>query len=145
MTTWYGLFLICQDLWIVTQKLFKLNETLIEKHRLLEGIKGYKTNINNIDNNLLVERYKDLWRIEQVFRIAKSDLEARPIYHRKKTSIEYHILIVFIALCKTKVIEINQNKSIKTVMEDLKDRWTVTLKDEISVNSLEVILDKKPH
>ena len=77
------------------KKNFTLNKTIIEKHRLLEGIKGYKTNLNNIDDKLLVARYKDLWRVEQSFRIAKSDLEARPIYHRKKSSIECHILIVF--------------------------------------------------
>jgi transposase len=63
---------------------FKLNEVIIEKHRLLEGIKGYKTNMPDINNELLIKRYKDLWRIEHAFRIAKSDLETRPIYHRKK-------------------------------------------------------------
>ncbi|MCI0501847.1 MAG: IS1634 family transposase, partial [Epsilonproteobacteria bacterium] len=88
-------------------KSFTLNNDLIEKNRLLEGIKGYKTNIHNLDNRLLIARYKDLWRVEQSFRIAKSDLEARPIYHRRKNSIEYHILIVFTALCMTKVIEMD--------------------------------------
>ena len=75
------------------RKTFKLNNSLIEKYRHLEGIKGYKTNINNISEELLISRYKDLWKIEQSFRIAKSDLEARPIYLRRKSSIEYHILI----------------------------------------------------
>lgn len=43
---------------------FHLNQAIVEKYRLLEGIKGYRTNIKNIDDRLLVERYKDLWRIE---------------------------------------------------------------------------------
>ena len=77
------------------KKSFTINRAIIEKHRLLEGIKGYKTSINDLDNKLLITRYKDLWRVEQSFRIAKSDLEARPIYHRRENSIEYHILIVF--------------------------------------------------
>ncbi|MEW6088080.1 MAG: hypothetical protein AB1498_07215 [bacterium] len=124
---------------------FKLNETIIEKHRLLEGIKGYKTNIENLSWELLIERYKDLWKIEQSFRIAKTDLEARPIYHRKKSSIEYHILIVFVALCMTRVIEMEKGKSIRKVVDELKDKWTITLKDEISGNSLKLLLDKKPH
>lgn len=124
---------------------FKLNETLIEKHRLLEGIKGYKTNLQNLSEELLIARYKDLWRVEQLFRMAKSDLEARPIYHRKQNSIKYHLLIVFVALCMSKVIEQTTGSSIKKVVEELKDKWTITLIDEISGNSLKIKLDKKPH
>lgn len=127
------------------RKTFKLNEAIIEKHRLLEGIKGYKTNIKNLSEELLIARYKDLWKIEQSFRIAKTDLEARPIYHRKKSSIEYHILIVFVALCMGKVIELEKGESIRKVMDELKDKWTIILKDEISGNSLKILLDKKPH
>mgnify|MGYP006264413771 CR=1 FL=1 len=124
---------------------FTLNEALIERHRLLEGIKGYKTNITDVTDDILITRYKDLWKIEQSFRIAKSDLEARPIYHRKETSIKYHILIVFMALCMTRVIEMEKRESIKKVTDELKDKWTITLQDEISGNSLKILLDKKPH
>src|SRR5258708_5646553 len=124
---------------------FTLNEPLIERHRQLEGIKSYKTNITDLEDSLLIARYKDLWKIEQSFRIAKSDLEARPIYHRKETSIKYHILIVFVALCMTRVIEMEKGESIKKVTDELKDKWTITLQDEISGNSLKILLDKKPH
>lgn len=127
------------------EKTFKINETLVEKYRLLEGVKGYKTNITNLNEELLVSRYKDLWKIEQLFRIAKTDLEIRPIYHRKKDSIRYHILIVFVALCMGKAIELKEGKSIRKVMDKLKDKWMITLKDEISGNSLRLTLDKKPH
>ncbi|MFZ5559898.1 MAG: IS1634 family transposase [Patescibacteria group bacterium] len=129
----------------IGKKTFKLNESIIEKHRLLEGIKGYKTNIVDLREELLIARYKDLWKIEQLFRIAKTDLEIRPIYHRRKNAIECHILIVFVALCMGKVIELETGESIRKVMDELKDKWTVTLKDEISGNSLKITLDKKPH
>jgi Transposase len=127
------------------KKSFILNEQLIEKQRLLEGIKGYKTNITDVSEELLVARYKDLWKIEQSFRMAKSDLEARPIYHRLEISIKYHILIVFIALCMARVIEKDKGRSVKQVMDELKDKWTITLKDEISGNSLSVLMNQKPH
>lgn len=127
------------------KKTFRVNQTLIEKHRLFEGIKGYKTNINNLSPELLIDRYKDLWKIEQSFRMAKSDLEARPIYHRKRSSIKYHILIVFVALCMARVIEMEKGESIKKAMDDLKDKWTITLIDEISGNSLKIVIDQKPH
>lgn len=128
-----------------SNNIFHLDEKTIEKYRLLEGIKGYKTNIKNLKSKLIIERYRDLWRVEQSFRISKNDLEARPIYHRKKAAIESHILIVFIALCMTKVIEIEKKQSIKKIIDHLKDRWTVTLKDEISGNTLEIELNKIPH
>ena len=124
---------------------FRLNEALVEKHRLLEGIKGYRTNITQIPEKLLIDRYHDLWKVEQAFRITKSDLEARPIYHRRRQSIEYHILIVFVALCMGKIIELTQGRTLQRVIDELKDKWTVTLYDEISGNSLEVMLEHKPH
>lgn len=127
------------------RKGFKLNEVLVEKHRLLEGVKGYQTNITQTEDKLLIDRYHDLWKVEQAFRIAKSDLEARPIYHRKKQSIEYHILIVFVALCMGKIIELTQGKTLQRIVDELKNKWTVTLHDEISGNSLEVMLEHKPH
>ena len=127
------------------KKTFKLNEVLLEKHRLLEGIKGYRTNITKIPEKLLIDRYHDLWKVEQAFRLTKSDLEARPIYHRRKQSIEYHILIVFVALCMGKLIELTQGRALQRVVDELKDKWTVTLYDEISGNTLEVMLEHKPH
>ncbi len=123
----------------------RLNLELIEKDIFREGIKGYYTNLEYTESSLIVARYKDLWRVEKLFRIAKSDLEARPIYHRKKISIEYHILIVFVALCITRVIEMEKGKSIQQVTDDLKDKWTITLKDEISGNSLKILVNNKPH
>jgi len=47
--------------------------------------------------------------------------------------------------CMTRVIEAEKKKSIKQVMDELKDKWTITLKDEISGNTFSVFLDKKPH
>jgi len=122
-------------------KNLSLNEELIIKHRLLEGIKGYRTNINNLSNEILISRYKDLWHVEKAFRIAKTDLEARPVYHRKETSIKYHILIVFVALCMAKIIEGKEKKSLEKVMDKLKNNWTITLSDKISGNTLRLQME----
>jgi transposase len=122
-----------------------LNQQTIARYRLLEGVKAYRTNIAYIADQLLVNRYKDLWHVEQSFRIAKSDLQARPIYHRKETAIRCHLLLVFMALCLTKVIEQKKRVSIQKVVDELKDIWTVTLKDQISGNSMELIINTKPH
>ena len=44
-----------------------------------------------------------------------------------------------------RVIEAEKGASVQHVIDELKDKWTITLKDEISGNSLKVLLDKKPH
>lgn len=93
-----------------------LNQGLIDKSELLDGIKGYCTN-TNIDDQLVVNRYHDLWHVEKSFRIAKSDLLARPIFHFKKESIETHLLIVFISLCMAKSLELATGLSIKRIAE----------------------------
>ncbi|MFH1561219.1 MAG: IS1634 family transposase [Patescibacteria group bacterium] len=117
-------------------KNLKLNEELITKYRFLEGIKGYRTNIQDLPDKLLISRYKDLWRVEKAFRIAKTDLEARPIYHRKEISIKYHILIVFVALAMAKIIEYKEGQSLEKTLDKLKNTWTITLTDKISGNTL---------
>ncbi len=92
-----------------------LNTELVEKTEMLLGIKGYYTNLADTDNAIIINHYHSLWNVEKAFRIAKSDLEARPIFHHKKQSIEVHILIVFISLCIAKSIELLTNLSIKKV------------------------------
>lgn len=71
---------------------YALNQKLIDKTRLLLGIKGYYTNLNK-PKKLIIDRYHDLWKVEKSFRIAKSDLKIRPVYHFKINTIKSHILI----------------------------------------------------
>lgn len=63
-----------------------------------DGLKGYVTN-TNLDKEQVIEQYGQLWHIERTFRISKSDLQVRPIYHRLQKRIEAHICIAF-AACK---------------------------------------------
>jgi len=63
-----------------------------------DGLKGYLTN-TQLNKEDVIEQYKQLWLIEKTFRISKSDLKIRPIYHRLKRRIEAHICIAF-AACK---------------------------------------------
>lgn len=61
-----------------------------------DGLKGYITNAR-LKKNQVIENYKHLWQIEKAFRIAKSDLKIRPVYHRLQRRIEAHICISFVA------------------------------------------------
>jgi transposase len=69
-----------------------------------DGLKGYLTNCNE-QANLIIENYKNLWHIEKAFRMSKTDLRIRPIYHRLQRRIEAHICISFVAYTIYKELE----------------------------------------
>jgi transposase len=69
-----------------------------------DGLKGYETN-TRMKPKTLLKAYKQLWHIEKAFRISKTDLRIRPIYHRKRRRIEAHICISFTAYKVYKELE----------------------------------------
>lgn len=95
---------------------YLINTKLIEKAEKLEGVNGYITN-TNLDTQMVIDRYHDLWHIENSFRITKSDLEARPIFHRLDETIKAHMVLVFAGLAISKYIEISTGMSIKKVLQ----------------------------
>jgi transposase len=99
-----------------------LNEALIEKTKKLLGIKGYYTNLTETqaDNTTIIQRYHELYKIEQAFRISKNDLQTRPIFHFKEEPIKLHILICFLALVVSKHIELKTEVSIRKFIDESK-------------------------
>jgi len=96
-----------------------VNRELEAKARALAGLKGYITNLQAcpdgtpITADFVISSYHELWQIEKSFRMSKSDLQARPIYHRKRDSIEAHLTIVFAALAVSRWIEARTGWSIR--------------------------------
>jgi len=76
------------------------------------GLKGYITNCN-LKEKEVMENYKHLWTIEKAFRISKTDLRVRPIYHRLERRIKTHICIAF---CSYKIYkELERNIKLKNL------------------------------
>lgn len=115
-----------------TKATLKLNQELIDQDILREGIKGYYTNLKNVSSKLIVNRYHDLWHVEKAFRIAKSDLEARPIFHHKRESIETHMVIVFVSLCIAKSIELKTGYSVRKVKDMIWDILDIEFLDTLT-------------
>ena len=90
-----------------------VNRELEAKARALAGIKGYVTTIADPTHEKVIAAYHRLFQIEKSFRMAKSDLAARPIFHRTRDSIEAHLTIVFAALAISRWIEDRTGWSIK--------------------------------
>lgn len=103
------------------QKSFEFNAALKERAEQLLGIKGYVTNIpqDELSDQDIVTYYHDLWHIEQAFRMTKSDLQTRPIFHRTEDAIRSHVLLCFTALMMGKYLEIKTGESIKQIRNQL--------------------------
>jgi transposase len=101
----------------VSKEKIELNTALIEKRKLLLGIKGYCTDLpeSQLSSQQAIERYHHLWRVEQSFRMSKFDLEARPIYHQKEEAIRSHVLICFVALIIEKYLELITKMSLRNI------------------------------
>lgn len=73
-----------------------IDEDKFEKDAQWDGLKGYLTN-STLTKKDVLENYHHLWRIEKAFRVAKTDLKIRPIYHRLQRRIEAHICLNFVS------------------------------------------------
>lgn len=81
-----------------------INRLAFEEDNKWDGLKGYITN-TKLTKEEIIDNYGHLWKIEKAFRISKSDLKIRPIYHRLKHRIEAHICISFVAYKLYKELE----------------------------------------
>jgi hypothetical protein len=96
-----------------------VNRELEEKARTLAGVKGCKTSLaatpggEPVTADFVISAYHELWRIEKSFRMSKHDLRARPVYHRKRESIDARLSVVFAALAATRFIEARTGWPIK--------------------------------
>ncbi|WP_155727154.1 IS1634 family transposase, partial [Mycobacterium avium] len=104
-----------------------VNRTLEAKARALAGWKGYTTNLVSQPATFVIEAYHQLWRIEKAFRMSKHDLQARPIYHRTRDSIEAHLSVVFAAMAVSHWIEHQTGWSIKKFVRTARRYRTVTI------------------
>jgi len=104
----------------------KVNRELETKARALAGIKGYVTNLD-AGPVFVIDAYHRLFNIEKSFRMSKSDLAARPIYHHKRESIDAHLTIVFAALAVSRWVEDTTGWSIKKFVRTTRRYRTIEI------------------
>ena len=118
-----------------------------EQDKSWDGLKGYVTN-TKLKPTEVIDSYRNLWHIEKAFRMSKTDLRVRPIYHRLKKRIEAHICISFTAytiykelervLAQTKsTISLKQASELTHTMYEI----TVTLPQSLNVKNILLKLD----
>jgi transposase len=106
-----------------------LDETSLARARRLVGLKGYVTNISAdiMSAGEVIASYHELWHVEQSFRMSKTDLRARPMFHHKRESIEAHLTIVFTALALARHLQQRTGVSIKKLVHTLRPLREVTV------------------
>ena len=110
-----------------------VNRALEAKARALAGLKGYLTNLaacpdgTPITPEFVIDAYHRLFQIEKSFRMSKHDLQARPIYHRTRDSIDAHLTIVFAALAVSRYVEDTTGWSVKKFVRTTRRYRTIEI------------------
>nr|WP_223874233.1 IS1634 family transposase [Salinispora mooreana] len=112
-----------------TDSTTSVNWDLVERARSLIGIKGYVTNIDPtvMDGAAVVAAYHDLYQVERSFRMTKSDLAARPVFHRLEDSIQAHLTVVLAALAISREAQARSGLSINKILKTLRPLRSATV------------------
>ncbi len=100
----------------------ELDQGLIDRAQQLFGLKGYVTNIPQatMDSDQVVSAYHELFQVERSFRMAKTDLRARPMFHHQEDSIQAHLTVVFMALAVSRHLQDVTGVSIRKLVQQLR-------------------------
>ena len=85
----------------------ELNEKAIENAKKLAGYNMMVTSELHMKASQIYNAYHNLWRIEESFRVMKSQLDARPVYLQKEETITGHFLICYLAVLLTRLFQIH--------------------------------------
>lgn len=106
-----------------------LDEKALARARRLAGLKGYVTNIpvTLMPAAEVIASYHDLWHVEQSFRMSKTDLAARPMFHRTRDAIEAHLTIVVTALAVARETQHRSGLAIRNIVRQLRPLRSATI------------------
>ena len=107
----------------------RLDTASLDRARSLVGLKGYVTNIpaTLMEPGEVIGKYHDLWHVEQSFRMSKTDLRARPMFHHTREAIEAHLTIVFAALAVARAVQDQTGVAIVRLVKQLRPLRTSTI------------------
>lgn len=90
---------------ITASSILDINKDLIREEEALDGYYMLLTSEMDTPDDKIIDMYRGLWRIEESFKITKSELEARPVYVWTNEHIEAHFLTCFVALTLSRILE----------------------------------------
>ena len=90
---------------LTASSILDINEDLIREEEALDGYYMLLTSEMDTPDDKIIDMYRGLWRIEESFKITKSELEARPVYVWTNEHIEAHFITCFVALTLSRILE----------------------------------------
>lgn len=114
-----------------------MNEKLIKKSIELAGYNMLVTSETTMTAQEVYEAYHNLWRIEESFRVMKSQLDARPVYLQKEDTIAGHFLICYLAVLLTRIFQFKILKNVycsEEIFHFIRDFRVVKISDRKYIN-----------
>lgn len=108
---------------LCTGRVLQLDEKKLREEEALDGYYVIVTSEMEETDDRVIEMYRGLWRIEESFRVTKSDLEARPVFVSTRDHIEAHFLTCFVSLVIARILEMKTEHkySITKMLESLRN------------------------
>lgn len=85
--------------------ILSFDQKKVDEEEMLDGYYAIVTSELKLSDDRIIELYRGLWKIEESFKITKSDLEARPVYLSREDRIQAHFLICFISLVLSRILQ----------------------------------------
>ena len=118
------------------EKKYELDQTQIAWQARFDGFKAIATNAADVKPEIALEKYKDLYKIEQSFRTFKSYLETRPMFHWTDKRIEGHLVLCYIAFCLLNYLQQKSNYSEHTIRTALSKMELSKIRQEKEISWL---------
>ena len=106
---------------LTSSSILDIDEEKIREEEALDGYYMLLTSEMEASDDEIIDMYRGLWRIEESFKVTKSELEARPVYVWTKEHIEAHFLTCFVALTIARILEnkLEQKYSVGRILDSL--------------------------
>ena len=106
---------------LTASSILDIDEERIREEEALDGYYMLLTSEMEASDDEIIDMYRGLWRIEESFKVTKSELEARPVYVWTKEHIEAHFLTCFVALTIARILEnkLERKYSIGAILDSL--------------------------
>lgn len=110
------------EIYAKSDQSLELNEELIKEEEKYDGYYAIVTSETDLTSEQIIEIYRGLWKIEESFKITKSDLETRPVYLSDLEHIKSHFLICFVALVIARILELRMGRKygVSKMLESLR-------------------------
>ena len=124
---------------ITDKTIIKINQEKLNRDRKYAGFNKIVTSEINASDNDIYDIYHHLWRIEETFRILKTNLDARPVYVQKESTIFGHFLVCYTSILMVRILQFlvykNEIKS-NELIEFMKTFNVYKIDDDLYINQL---------